>query len=233
MKRYTTENQSIKYWAEDDRPREKLALKGTSVLSDAELLAIIMGSGNRDESAVELAKRILQSVHHNWNELARLTIADLCTFKGIGQAKAISIITALEIGKRRNAQAALDKPKIGSSKDAAAILQQQLGDLSVEEFWVIYLNQSNSLLRVEQISRGGISRTTVDIRVVLKKGLELMCTGMILAHNHPSGNLQPSEADRSLTRKIKEAAKTVDINLLDHVIISQTDYYSFADNQLL
>lgn len=233
MENYEQEKQSIKNWNEDDRPREKLALKGRNSLSDAELLAIIMGSGNRDESAVELAKRILKSAQNNWNELAKYSIQDLCKFKGVGEAKAISIITALEIGRRRNSQEVLDRAKITSSRDAALILQQQIGDLPIEEFWVMYLNQANKIIKTEQISRGGITQTAVDIRIVYKKGIELMATAIILSHNHPSGNLVPSEADKNLTRKIIEASKYLDIQVLDHIIVSQKDYYSFADEGLL
>ena len=233
MEDYNQEKQTIKNWNEDDRPREKLALKGRNSLSDAELLAIIMGSGNRNESAVELAKRILKSAQNNWNELAKYTIQDLCLFKGIGEAKAISIITALEIGRRRNAQDVLERAKITSSRDAALILQQQIGDLPIEEFWVMYLNQANKIIKTEQISRGGITQTAVDIRIVYKKGIELMATAIILSHNHPSGNLVPSEADKNLTRKIIEASKYLDIQVLDHIIVSQKDYYSFADEGIL
>lgn len=233
MNNYEQEKQSIKHWNEDDRPREKLALKGRSSLSDAELLAIIMGSGNRDESAVELAKRILKSAQNNWNELAKYSIQDLCKFKGVGEAKAISIITALEIGRRRNSQEVVDRAKITSSQDAALVLQQQIGDLPIEEFWVMYLNQGNRIIKNEQISRGGITQTAVDIRIIFKRGIELMATAMILAHNHPSGNLTPSEADIQLTKKIKEASRYLDIQILDHLIVTQKSYYSFADEGLI
>jgi len=233
MENYNQNSQSIKNWNEDDRPREKLALKGRSSLSDAELLAIIMGSGNREESAVELAKRILNSASNNWNELAKYSIQDLCKFKGVGEAKAISIITALEIGRRRNLQEVLDRPKITSSTDAAIILQQQIGDLPTEEFWVMFLNQGNKIIKTEQISRGGITQTAVDIRIIFKRGIELMATAMIISHNHPSGNLNPSESDRQLTKKIMEAAKYLDIQVLDHIIVSQKDYFSFADEGLI
>lgn len=233
MENYKQQSLSIKNWNEDDRPREKLALKGRSSLSDAELLAIIMGSGNREESAVELAKRILLSANNNWNELAKYSIQDLCKFKGVGEAKAISIITALEIGRRRNSQAVLERVKISSSADAAHILQQQIGDLPTEEFWVMYLNQANKIIKTEQISRGGISQTAVDIRIIFKRGLELMATAMILSHNHPSGNLNPSQSDIQLTKKIKEASTYLDIQVLDHVIVSQKDYLSFADDGLI
>ena len=233
MDNYKQEKSSIKNWNEDDRPREKLAIKGRSNLSDAELLAIIMGSGNREESAVELAQRILVSAQNNWNELAKYSIQDLCKFKGVGEAKAISIITALEIGRRRNAQDILERKKITSSMDAALILQQQIGDLPTEEFWVIYLNQGNKIIKTEQISRGGITQTSVDVRIIFKRGIELMATAMILAHNHPSGNLVPSEADKNLTKKIMEASKIIDIQILDHIIVTQKDYFSFADEGLI
>lgn len=233
MKAYNQEKNTIKNWAEDDRPREKLALKGKASLSDAELLAIIMGSGNREDSAVELAKKILKGVDNNWNELAKNNITDLCKYKGVGEAKAISIITALEIGRRRNAQEILERPKITSSSDAYRILQQVLADLPNEEFWVLYLNQGNRVIKLEQISRGGISQTSVDVRIVMKKGIELMATAMILAHNHPSGNLQASQADINLTKKLKEAGNFLDIQILDHLIVAQKSFYSFADDGLI
>ena len=233
MERYNQDKQSIKHWNEDDRPREKLALKGRSNLSDAELLAIIMGSGNREESAVQLAQRILASAQNNWNELAKYSIQDLCQFKGVGEAKAISIITALEIGRRRNTQEVLERVKITSSNDAALILQQQIGDLPTEEFWVMFLNQGNKIIKTEQISRGGITQTSVDARIIFKRGIELMATAMILAHNHPSGNLVPSEADKNLTKKILEGSKILDIQILDHIIVTQKEYFSFADEGLI
>lgn len=229
MENYEQEKQSIKNWNEDDRPREKLALKGRSSLSEAELLAIIMGSGNREESAVQLAQRILASAQNNWNELAKYSIQDLCKFKGVGEAKAISIITALEIGRRRNSQDVLERAKITSSQDAAIILQQQIGDLPIEEFWIMFLNQGNRIIKTEQISRGGITQTSVDVRIVFKRAIELMATAIILSHNHPSGNLSPSESDKILTRKFSEAAKYLDIQVLDHIIVTQKSYFSFAD----
>lgn len=224
---------SIKNWAEDDRPREKLLLKGQRVLSDSELLAIIMGSGSRDESAVDLAKRILNSVENNWNNLSRLSVKDLCKFKGVGEVKAISIITALEIGRRRAAQGLLEKPKISSSQDAFVLLQSLIGDLPVEEFWVLYLNQGNFVVRKEQISKGGINQTSVDLRIIMKIALEEMATSIILAHNHPSGNLNPSQSDKNLTRKIKEAALSLDIEVFDHLIVTQKAYFSFANEGIL
>lgn len=224
---------SIKNWAEDDRPREKLLLKGQRALSDSELLAIIMGSGSRDESAVDLAKRILASVENNWNNLSRLSVKDLRKFKGVGEVKAISIMTALEIGRRRAAQGLLEKPKIGSSQDAFVLLQSLIGDANVEEFWVLYLNQGNFVVRKEQISKGGINQTSVDLRIIMKIALEEMATSMILAHNHPSGNLNPSQADINLTRKIKEAALSLDIEVFDHLIVTQKSYFSFANERML
>ncbi len=233
MTEYHENKSSIKNWNEDDRPREKLALKGRSSLSDAELLAIIMGSGNRDESAVELAKRILKSANYNWHELAKYSIEDFCQFKGIGEAKAISIITALEIGRRRNSQDVLERTKITSSHDAAILLQQQIGDLPNEEFWVMFLNQGNRIIKTEQISRGGITQTSVDIRLIFKRTLELTATAIILSHNHPSGNLVPSLSDKTITQKLKDGAALLDIQVLDHIIVSQKDFYSFADEGLI
>lgn len=227
------QQKSIKNWAEDDRPREKFLLKGRNSLSDSELLAIIMGSGSRDESAVELAKRILASVENNWNSLALLTAKDLCKFKGVGEAKAISIITALEIGRRRLAQGFTEKPKINSSKDAVVLLQSLMGDLKVEEFWVLYLNHGNFVVKKEQISKGGISHTAVDTRIIFKTALEELATGIVLAHNHPSGNLKPSRDDEKITKKIKEAGRILDIELLDHIIVTQTGFYSFAEKGIL
>lgn len=223
------QQKSIKNWAEDDRPREKLSLKGERALSDSELLAIIMGSGSREESAVELAKRILNSVDNNWNNLSRLSIKDLCKFKGIGEAKAISIITALEIGRRKAIQELPEKPKISRSRDIFQVMQSIIGDLNVEEFWVLFLNQGNFVVKKELVGRGGISYVAVDVRIIMKIALEEYATGIILAHNHPSGNLNPSRDDYRLTEKIKTAARTLDIELLDHLILNQKSYFSFAD----
>lgn len=223
------QQKSIKNWAEDDRPREKLLLKGQNVLSDSELLAIIMGSGSRNESAVELAKRIFTSVGNNWNELAKQSVHDLCEFKGIGEAKAISIITAMEIGRRRAMQGILEKPKFNSSRDVFALFQGLIGDLAVEEFWVLYLNQANFVIHKEQISKGGINQTTVDVRMIMKTALAQRATGIVLAHNHPSGNLNPSQSDIRLTQKIKDAGNLLDIQVMDHLIITQKAYFSFAD----
>jgi DNA repair protein RadC len=227
------EKLTIKSWALDDRPREKLLAKGKTALSDAELIAILIGSGNREESAVALSKRILKGVNGNINELAKLSVKKLTVFKGIGEAKAISIITALELGKRRQLEAALEKPKIASSKDVANLMQPILGDLEHEEFWVLFLNNSNKVVSKNQISKGGLTATIVDIRLVFKSALELASVGIIVCHNHPSGKLQPSTADKQLTQKIKEAGIILDIKLLDHLIITEKAYFSFADENLL
>ncbi len=227
------EKLTIKSWAQDDRPREKLLAKGKTSLSDAELIAILIGSGNRQESAVALSKRILQSVSGNINELAKLSVEKLIKFKGIGDAKAIAIITALEIGKRRQLEIALEKPQITSSKDVFNVMQPVIGDLEHEEFWVLFLNNSNKVLAKSQISKGGLTATIVDVRLLFKRALELASVGIIVCHNHPSGKLQPSTADKQLTQKIKEAGCTLDIKLLDHLIITEKVYFSFADDGVL
>ena len=224
---------TIKSWALGDRPREKLISKGKTALSDAELIAILIGSGNREESAVALSKRILQSVEQNLNKLAKLSVEELQKFKGIGEAKAISIITALELGKRRQFEEVIEKPKIGSSTHAFKLMQPIVGDLQHEEFWVLYLNNSNKVLAKEQISKGGLTATIVDVRLLYKRALEFAAVGMIVCHNHPSGKLTPSSADKLLTQKIKEAGETLDIKLLDHLIITEKAYFSFADEQIL
>ena len=227
------EKLSIKSWALDDRPREKLVAKGKSVLSDAELMAILIGSGNRQESAVALSQRMLQSVEGNINELAKLSIEKLMTFKGIGEAKAVNIIAALELGKRRQLENLLEKPKIGGSKDVFNLMQPVIGDLSHEEFWVLFLNNSNKVLAKHQVSKGGMTATVVDIRLLFKQALELFSVAIIVCHNHPSGKLKPSEADIQLTQKIKNAGNTLDIKLLDHLIITEKAYFSFADEGVL
>lgn len=224
---------SIRQWNEDDRPREKLMLKGKSVLSDAELIAILIGSGNREETAVDLAKRILNSVDNNLNQLAKLNVDNLCQFKGIGEAKAISIITALEIGKRRRLEQALINPKISSSRDAFNIMQPIIAELDYEEFWVLFLNVSNIIINKTQVSKGGITGTVVDSRVVFKKAIELSAVGIILCHNHPSGKCEPSKSDKELTKKFVSAGKLLDIRVLDHVIITQHHYFSFADKEMI
>ncbi|MEO9481253.1 MAG: DNA repair protein RadC [Maribacter dokdonensis] len=224
---------SIKNWSDDDKPREKLVNKGRAVLSDAELIAILIGSGSRSESAVELSKRILASVDNNLNELGRLSIKQLMAFKGIGEAKAVSIAAALEVGRRRRGEDAPKIEKIDSSKDAYHILHPMLGELEHEEFWILFLNNSNKVLHKAQLSKGGITGTLVDVRIVMKQALELGAVAIILAHNHPSGTLRPSAADKQITQKIKTASETLDIKVLDHLIITQKSYYSFADENML
>jgi DNA repair protein RadC len=224
---------SIKNWKEDDKPREKMILKGKEVVSDAELIAILIGSGNRSESAVDLSKRILSKVDNNLNNLARLTVDQLMEFKGIGEAKAVSIITALELGRRRRLEDALALAKVTSSKEVFEILQPLIGELKHEEFWVLYLNNSNKIIHKYQLSKGGITGTVVDTRMVFKKAFELSATALIIAHNHPSGTLKPSEADKKLTQKIKTAGETLDIKIIDHLIITEKAYFSFADQNIL
>ena len=224
---------SIKNWSQDDQPREKLLNKGKATLSDAELVAILIGSGNRDESAVALCQRILASVDNNLSALGKLSIPQLMEFKGIGEAKAITIAAALELGRRRRGEEALDKLKIASSTSVFEVMQPIIGELQHEEFWIIYLNNSNKVIQKEQLSKGGITGTLVDVRLVLKKALEVGATGLILAHNHPSGTLKPSVADKNLTSKLKTAADSLDIKVLDHLIITEKAYFSFADESLL
>lgn len=218
----------ITNWSEDDRPREKLMLKGKSALSDAELIAILIGSGSRNESAVDLSKRILASAD-NLNVLGKMSISQLMNFKGIGEAKAITIISALELGRRRRAEDAVELVKITSSKTVFEIMQPIIGELPHEEFWVLFLNNSNKVISKSQLSKGGMTGTIVDVRLVFKLALESGATALILCHNHPSGNLQPSDADRKITKKIKLAGDSLDVKVLDHLIITETKYYSFVD----
>ncbi|WP_419867836.1 RadC family protein [Chryseobacterium sp. CT-SW4] len=224
---------SIKFLAEDDRPREKFLLKGRKSLSDSELLAIIMGSGNKDETAIELSRKILSSVNNNWHQLSLLSVEDLMKFKGIGRVKAISIVTALEIGRRRNNQGIVDKPVISNSNDAYHILKEHLSDLRTEEFWAVFLNQSNKIVHISKLTEGGINQSIVDIRILFKVALDHFSTGIIIAHNHPSGNLKPSKEDLHITKKINEAGSFLNIQLLDHLILIQDSYLSFADEGLL
>lgn len=219
----------INQWAEDDRPREKLLLKGKAALSDSELLAILIGSGSRNESAVQLCQRILASTGHNLNRLGKLSVAQLMEFKGIGEAKALSITAALELSRRKRAEGALDLDKITSSKSVFEIMQPVIGELPHEEFWVLYLNNSNRVIQKAQLSVGGITGTIVDIRIIFKKALECNATSLILTHNHPSGKLKPSDADREITKKLKLAGQQMDILVLDHVIVTENGFYSFND----
>ncbi len=224
------DNLSIKNWAEDDKPREKLMLKGKSVLSDAELLAILIGSGSRYETAVGLCQRILKSVDNNLNALGKLSITQLSDFKGIGEAKAISIIAAMEIGRRRRAEDAAELVKISSSKMVFDIMQPIIGELAHEEFWIIYLNNSNKVIAKTQISKGGITGTVVDKRIIFKIAFENNAVAMILTHNHPSGKLKPSDADIEITKELKLAGKQLDVRVLDHIIITENGFFSFADD---
>ncbi|PWA09825.1 RadC family protein [Flavobacterium laiguense] len=219
----------ITNWSEDDKPREKLMLKGKSVLSDTELIAILIGSGSRNESAVDLSKRILASVNHNLNALGKLSIAQLTNFKGIGEAKAISIIAAMELGRRRRNEDAVELTKITSSKAVFEVMQPIIGELPHEEFWVLFLNNSNKILFKTQLSKGGMTGTMVDVRIVFKIAFEQNATAIILVHNHPSGKLQASDADIQITKKIKTAGQQLDIPVLDHIIITESGYYSFVD----
>ncbi|WP_460638475.1 RadC family protein [Larkinella harenae] len=220
-------------WAEEDRPREKLMLKGRSALSDAELIAILIGSGTRDLSAVDVSKIILQSVGQNLNDLAKLSVKDLSKFKGIGEAKAISIVAALELGRRRREQDRPQKLRITSSRDAYQEIKPHLLDKPHEEFWILLLNRANEVIRPVQISSGGVSGTVADPKLIFKHAIDQLASSVILIHNHPSGNLTASQADRDLTRKLKEAGKILDIPVLDHLIFTDQAYLSFADEGML
>ena len=224
---------SIKYWAEDDKPREKLMLKGKASLSDAELLAIIIGSGSRNESAVDLSKRILGQVQNNLIALGKLSLKQLMEFKGIGEAKAIAIIAATELGRRRRAEEVTDLVKINSSRVIFDVMQPIIGELPYEEFWVIYLNNANKIIHKAQLSKGGITGTVVDVRMILKLALEQNALSFVLVHNHPSGKLFASESDLEITKKIQIAARQLDMHVVDHLIIAENGYYSFADDHKL
>jgi DNA repair protein RadC len=223
----------IKCWAEDDRPREKLLLKGKTALSDAELIAILIGSGSRNESAVDLSKRILLSVDNNLNDLGKINLQQLTNFKGIGEAKAITILAAMELGRRRRIEDAKIITKVTSSKIVFDLMQPIIGELPHEEFWVLCLNNSNKIIHRFQLSKGGITGTIVDLRLIFKILFEQNATALILVHNHPSGALYPSEADKNLTQKMKTAAQQLDFALLDHLIVTERAYFSFADEGIL
>lgn len=223
------QNFSIKNWAEDDKPREKLMLKGKTALSDAELVAILIGSGSRYESAVSLSKRILSSVDNNLNALGRLSLKQLMEFKGIGEAKAVSVAAALELGRRRRMEESIELQKVTSSKAVFEIMQPIIGELPHEEFWVLYLNNSNKVIYKSQLSKGGITGTVVDVRLIFKTALEQNAISVILTHNHPSGRLEASDADKEITKKLKIAGDQLDIKVLDHIIITENGYFSFQD----
>ncbi|WP_163325021.1 RadC family protein [Draconibacterium mangrovi] len=224
---------NIKDWAVEDRPREKLLNKGPRSLTDAELVAILIGSGNIEETAVELSRRILASADNNLNELGRKGIDFLTRFQGIGEAKAVTIAAALELGKRRKEADVFNKKQISGSKDAAEYFQPMLGDLNHEEFWILLLNRGNRIIDSFMVSQGGISGTVIDVRLILKNALDKMASAIILCHNHPSGTMQASNADLNITRKIKSAAEIMDITVLDHIIIGQSNYLSLADEGML
>jgi DNA repair protein RadC len=224
---------AIKDWSPEDRPREKLVLKGKSSLSDAELIAILLGSGTPTLSAVDLAKRILQNIDHDLHALASLSAKEMMKIKGIGEAKAITIVAAMELGRRRKDLEAIQKPKITSSNSVYEILKSDLLDIPHEEFWVLLLNRANRVIRKVCISQGGVSGTVVDPRIIFKHAVEALASGIIVAHNHPSGNLTASQADIRLTQKLKEGGKLLEIQVLDHVIIAGQKYFSFADDGLI
>lgn len=224
-----TQTFSIKYWAEDDQPREKLMLKGKAALSDAELIAILIGSGSRNESAVELSKRILASTGNNLNALGKMSLKQLMEFKGIGEAKAITIAAAMELGRRRREEEGVELKKITSSQAVFEIMQPIVGELPHEEFWVIYLNNSNKVIYKSQLSKGGITGTVVDVRIVFKTALEQNAVAIILCHNHPSGVLQASEQDKQITKQLRQAGQTMSISVIDHVIVTEKGYLSFVD----
>lgn len=224
---------SIKQWAKDDRPREKLRDKGAEILSNSELIAILIHNGTRQKSAVELAQEVLRLGKDNLNELGKLSVKELMKIKGIGEAKAVAIAAALELGRRRQATPVLDRDRVATSSEVARFLQTKLKDYHHEVFAVLFLNQANKVNHFEIVSEGGITGTVADPRVILKKALEENAVSLVLCHNHPSGSLKPSRADEELTQKIKEAAKYFDIKVLDHVIVSEEGYYSFADEGIL
>jgi DNA repair protein RadC len=223
----------IKHWALEDRPREKLLAKGITSLSNAELLAILIRSGGREESAVELARRILTGAGNNLRELGKLSVNDLVKHKGMGPAKAVAIIAALELGRRRGKTDSQDKIRISGSQDVYTLFQPVLSDLVHEEFWILLLNRANRVIDNIRISQGGISGTVIDVRIILKHALDRLASAIILCHNHPSGNLKPSDADMKITSKIRDSCRTMDLQLLDHLIIADNSYFSFSDEGLI
>ena len=225
--------QSIKNWATEDRPREKMLEKGREALSDAELLAILIRSGNNDESAVDLSRHILNDVGDNLITLSQLSINDLISYKGIGEAKAISIAAALELGRRRRFAETAQQPHIQNSKDAFEYFYMRMSDISHEQFWVLLLNQANKVIKMVKVSDGGVNGTTADPKRIFKIALENNATAIMLCHNHPSGNVQPSESDKVLTRNLVNGGKLLEIKILDHIIVGIDKYFSFADSGLL
>lgn len=233
MSSYHKNGLSIKAWAEEDRPREKMLLKGKHSLSEAELLAILLGTGSRDETAVSLAQRILHSVENNLQELGKSSLTELMKFKGVGKAKAIAIAAALELGRRRQLSDVKSRPQITSSREAFQVIAPLLMDLPHEEFWILLLNRANRVVAREQVSIGGVSGTVVDAKIIFRKAVEGAACSIILCHNHPSGSLQPSQADIDLTHKLIKAGKNIDVHVLDHLIVSETGYYSLADEGVI
>ncbi len=233
METFSKPANSIKNWSSDDRPREKLAMKGPAALSNSELLAILINNGNKQKSAVELAKEILQLGQDNLEEVGKLSLSDLQKIKGIGIAKAITIVAALELGRRRHSGSLLEKTIVSNSREVAEYLRTMLKDHPHEVFAVIFLNRANKIKSYELISSGGLTGTVADPRIILKKAIEKEASSIILCHNHPSGNLRPSQADKQLTEKIKQAASYIDVSLLDHIIVSEEGYFSFADEGIL
>lgn len=224
-----TERLTITQWAEEDRPREKMMMHGASALSNAELLAILIGSGNAEESAVELMRKVLNDYHNNLNELGKASIDDLCRYKGIGSAKAISILAASELGKRRKEEAVKDRVTILSSKDVYDCFYPLMCDLPTEEFWVLMLNQASKIIDKVKISAGGLSATAVDVRCILREALIKRASAIVLCHNHPSGNIRPSKEDDLLTRHVAQASECMDIRLVDHIILTDGAFYSYSD----
>jgi DNA repair protein RadC len=224
---------SIKNWAVDDRPREKLLLKGKESLSDSELLAILINTGSRKNSAVDIAREVLQLGKNNLDKLGKLTVKELCSIPGIGEAKAVTLAAALELGRRRHSTLSFQKDVVRSSKELAEFLKTSLKDYSYEVFAVVFLNRSNKINHFEVMSRGGLTHTIVDPRMIFKKAVEVECTSLVLCHNHPSGNLRPSRADEELTAKLKSAGKLLDIEVVDHIIVSDEGFYSFADDGMM
>ena len=229
----TYKNTGIKDWALEDRPREKLLSKGITSLSNAELLAILIRSGGPEASAVELARQILKQAGNNLQELGKRTVNDLVKHNGMGPVKAITIVAALELGRRRTKTELREKIRISGSQDVFQLFQPLIGDLSHEEFWVLFLNRSNRVIDNIRISQGGISGTVIDVRLILKNALDRLASSIILCHNHPSGNLKPSDADLKITTKIAEASKSMDIQLLDHIIIADNSYFSLSDEGMI
>ena len=233
MKIEDSQPMNIKSWSPEDRPREKLLLKGTSALSDAELIAILLGSGTAKLSAVDVAKKVLAHVDHNLDNLAKLSVKELMKAKGIGEAKAVTIVSALELGRRKREQSPEEKPKLESSFSAFNMIKGDLQDLTHEEFWVILLSRSSRLIKKKRVSEGGVSGTVADPKIIFKFALDELASGLILAHNHPSKNLKPSDSDIALTKKMKEAGKLLEIAVLDHIIVAGQQYFSFADEGLI